>query len=118
MTRTLEHRVERLMFEVDRYKIDGADGRRQVGGTLALFSLCALPVDLKDLYARKLRHAPGAPIVTGAEDDKLLCTGGDRSAYRGIDGGGTKRDKVRHSARCLEPDAALSVLCLLLNLRK
>ena len=75
----------------------------------ALVALRRWMIDLEDFHAGELRHAPGAPIVAGAEDDELGRASGDRVANRRVDGRGAKSHHVSHHARHLEPNAALSL---------
>jgi hypothetical protein len=42
-------------------------------------------IDLEHAHTGQLGHAPGAPVITGAEDDELSRSTGDRGAYRRVD---------------------------------
>jgi hypothetical protein len=75
-------------------------------------------IDLEHLHPRQFGHAPGAPVVTRAEDDELRRASSDRVADRSIDGRSAKADHVGHPARHLEAHAALSFSGRALGLRE
>ena len=84
-------------------------GGRQLGHACALVALRGGMIDLEDLHAGELGHAPGAPVVTGAEDDELRRAAGDRVAHRRVDRRGAQRHHVGHHARHLDAKAAPSL---------
>src|SRR6185437_15661277 len=75
---SLEHAVERFALKIDRYETDNAGGGRQLRDSCAFVFLCGWTVDLKDFYAGKLGHAPGATVISGAENHQLRRAGSDR----------------------------------------
>jgi hypothetical protein len=65
-------------------------------------------IDLEDFHTGQVGHAPGAPVVTRADDHDLRRASGDRVSDRLVDGRGPKGDHVSHYARHLDSDATLS----------
>jgi len=114
----LEDGVERLVLEVDRDEADLSGGWWQVGEVRALFTLSGRMIDLEDFQTYQLAHAPGASVVTGAEDDELRCASGDRIANCRVDGRGPKGDHVRHHPRHFDPDATRAFSSSALGLGK
>ena len=80
------------------YPVGGAAGsdqhhvrQRQLGQVALLVTLRSRMINLENLHTRQPGHAPGAPVVTGAENGDLRRATGDRVTDRRVDCRGRAR---------------------------